>query len=137
MGKKLSLLLIEDDEIERMKFKRVCLNNNLKCLIHEAKNGETAFEILNQLQELPCLILLDLNMPKMNGLEFLKILKEDEKFKYIPAIIMSSSNNHEDIKTSYDLGAAGYMLKPLRVQDYENKILSIFNYWSTNELVHQ
>ena len=133
--KKLSLLLIEDDEIERMKFNRVCQKNNIKCTIKEANNGEKALDFLNDAQELPHLILVDLNMPKMNGIEFLKILKKDNRLKYIPTVVVTSSDNHEDIKKSYESGATGYLIKPLRVQDYESKIVALFNYWSNNELV--
>lgn len=135
MKKKLSLLLIEDDEIERMKFKRVCQNNNFKCSVVEAKNGETAIEFLNTTDSLPHLILLDLNMPKMNGMEFLKSLKANNKFKYIPTMVMSSSESFEDIKQCYEIGATGYMLKPLHLAEYEQKVISIYNYWSSNELI--
>ena len=135
MVKKLSLLLIEDDEIERMKFNRVCQKNNISCIVNEAMNGEKALEFLHETQELPHLILVDLNMPKMNGIEFLKILKNNDRLKYIPTMVVSSSDNHEDVKKSYENGATGYLIKPLRLQDYETKIISLFNYWSNNEIV--
>ena len=79
--KKLNILLIEDDEIERLKFKRVCDKNNFNLSITEANNGEKALEYLNNDTSLPDFILLDLNMPKMNGIEFLKMLKSKEKIK--------------------------------------------------------
>jgi CheY-like chemotaxis protein len=132
--KKLSLLIIDDDEIERMKFKRVCHKNEYPHTILEAKNGEVALEILKNKDSLPHLILLDLNMPKMNGIEFLRILKLKESLKYIPIIIMSSSDNDKDVKECYKLGAAGYIIKPLHFEDYSNRIVSLLNYWTNNEL---
>lgn len=132
--KKLNVLLIEDDEIERLKFKRVCDKNNFNLSITEANNGEKALEYLNNDTSLPDFILLDLNMPKMNGIEFLKLLKSKEKIKYIPIIILSSSNNHNDVKECYDIGIAGYVIKPLHYEDYSDRISSLINYWKNNEL---
>ena len=86
--KKLKILLIEDDEIERMKFSKVASKLGNHTII-EAENGEKALETLEQI-ELPNLIVLDLNMPKVNGVEFLKILKANENLLYIPIIIMST-----------------------------------------------
>lgn len=131
--KALSLLLIEDDEIEHLKFKRVCGKSNHKPKILEAKNGEEALAKLEE--KIPNLILLDLNMPKMNGLEFLKVLKADERLRYIPIIVMSSSNNYDDIKKCYEIGIAGYLTKPLRYEDYSNNVLTLLDYWSVNELI--
>lgn len=133
--KKISLLLIDDDEIERMKFKRVCQKNNYPHTILEAKNGEVALDMLKDKESLPQLILLDLNMPKMNGIEFLSALKLKEELTYIPIVIMSSSNNDKDVKECYKLGAAGYIIKPLHFKDYSSRIVSLLDYWTHNELV--
>ncbi|MGB1210171.1 MAG: response regulator, partial [Lacinutrix venerupis] len=84
MVKKLKILLIEDDMIEIMKLNRTISTLKLDHTIIEANNGEDALEILEQKDNLPDIILLDLNMPKMNGIEFLKILKKDEILRYIP-----------------------------------------------------
>jgi len=132
--KKISLLLIDDDEIERMKFKRDCQKNKYPHTILEAKNGELALDILKNKESLPDIIILDLNMPKMNGHEFLNILKLDDELKYIPIIIMSSSDNYLDVKECYKIGIAGYIIKPLHFTDYSNRIVSLLNYWSNNEL---
>ena len=127
-------MLIDDDEIERMKFKRVCQKNDVHISILEAKNGEIALDLLEK-ETLPNLILLDLNMPKMNGIEFLTVLKKNASLKYIPIVVMSSSNNESDVKKCYELGVAGYIIKPLHYQEYANRIVSLINYWSNNELV--
>lgn len=133
--KSLSILLIEDDEIERMKFKRICENNGFSHTITEAHNGEVALEKLEKSTLSFDIIILDLNMPKMNGLEFLKILKNDEALKYIPTIIMSTSSNYVDLLECYKIGIAGYFIKPLHFEDYSSRITSLLEYWSYNELI--
>lgn len=132
--KSLNYLLIEDDEIERLKFVRVLKKNSYPYKLTEAKNGEEALDILEK-QDAPDIILLDLNMPKMNGLEFLKILKSNPKLKYVPIIILSTSNNHRDLKQCYEEGIAGYIVKPLKYEDYVDKIKALVEYWSKNELI--
>ncbi|WP_299434703.1 response regulator [uncultured Aquimarina sp.] len=131
----LTLLLIEDDEIERLKFERVLQKNNYNHTLIQAENGETALEILENNTELPDLIFLDLNMPKMNGLEFLNILKSNPVLRHIPIVILSTSNNHNDLKKSYEIGIAGYIVKPLKYEDYAHKIKCLIEYWSVNELI--
>ena len=97
MEKVLTILLIEDDQIEVMKFNRTISKLDLNHKVIEAKNGEEALEVLSMKDRRPDIILLDLNMPKMNGIEFLKILKNDPELKYIPTIILSTSSNHKDL----------------------------------------
>ena len=132
----LSILLIEDDRIEVMKLKRVLSKNQLNHQLSEAKNGEDALQVLRDKSKLPDIILLDLNMPKINGIEFLKILKNDPVLKYIPTVILTTSNNHNDVKQCYEIGIAGYILKPLQYEDYVEKINGLLEYSSLNELIH-
>lgn len=131
--KKLKILLIEDDEIERMKFARVTSKLGNHSIV-EAENGEKALELLDQI-ELPNLIVLDLNMPKVNGIEFLGILKSNKVLEYIPIVVMSTSSNYNDIKRCYEIGASGYMTKPLHYDKYKKKISSLIAYWTDNELI--
>ena len=131
--RKLKILLIEDDEIERMKFSRVASKMGNHTII-EAENGERALDTLDQIES-PNLIVLDLNMPKINGIEFLKILKNNSSLNYIPIIVMSTSNNRNDIKKCYEIGVSGYMIKPLHYEDYKNKISNLIGYWMGNELI--
>lgn len=131
--RKLKILLIEDDEIERMKFSRVAAKMGNHTII-EAENGERALDTLDQIES-PNLIVLDLNMPKVNGIEFLKILKANSNLNYIPIIVMSTSNNRNDIKKCYEIGVSGYMIKPLHYEDYKNKISNLIGYWMGNELI--
>jgi CheY-like chemotaxis protein len=137
MGKSLNILLIEDDAIEVMKFNRVLSTLNVKHKIVEANNGEEALTILKVKEVIPDIIILDLNMPKINGIEFLSILKADEYLKFIPAIILTTSNNRKDILECYRIGIAGYLLKPLKYDDYIAKINRLIEYWSSNELISQ
>ena len=132
--KTLKILLIEDDMIEVMKLNRVISSLNLSHKIVEAINGEEALKILEQKDNLPDIILLDLNMPKINGIEFLSILKNDDLLKYIPTIILTTSNNDKDLLECYKIGIAGYVLKPLKYEDYVSKIEILLAYWSINEL---
>ncbi|MDP5157677.1 MAG: response regulator [Flaviramulus sp.] len=132
--KTLKILLIEDDMIEVMKMNRTISSLKLNHKIIEANNGEEALNILRKKDELPDVILLDLNMPKINGIEFLKILKEDDVLKYIPTIILTTSSNQKDLLECYEIGVAGYVLKPLKYEDYVSKIEKLLAYWSINEL---
>lgn len=137
MARLLNILLIEDDAIEVMKFNRVLSTLKMNHKIIEANNGEEALEILKVKDIIPDIIILDLNMPKINGIEFLKILKQDEFLRYIPAVILTTSNNHKDLLECYKIGIAGYVLKPLKYEDYIEKIIKTIEYWSSNELISQ
>ena len=131
----ISFLLIEDDLIETMKFKRVLDGLDAKHTISLAENGEEALTLLKSNKDLPNVILLDLNMPKMNGVEFLTLLKNDAVLKYIPTIILSTSNNRKDILECYNIGIAGYIMKPLKYGEYKTKIENLVAYWSSNEFI--
>jgi len=135
MKKKLDILFIEDDLIEGMKFNRVLNGLEFNGNVIEASNGVEALKILRQKETLPNIILLDLNMPKLNGIEFLRILKEDEVLKQIPTIVFTTSNNRKDILECYKIGIAGYIIKPLKYEDYKEIVKKTLDYWSVNELV--
>lgn len=137
MTKSLNILLLEDDAIEVMKFNRVLNKLELNHKIIEANNGEQALDILKNKAIIPDIIVLDLNMPRLNGIEFLSILKNDEVLKYIPSIILSTSANHKDMMECYKIGIAGYILKPLKYEDYVDRIQKLLAYWSSNELISQ
>ena len=133
----LKILLVEDDMIELMKFNRVLETLENKHSIIEANNGEEALKVLENKADLPDVILLDLNMPKIGGIEFLEILKKDDILKYIPAIVLTTSSNQKDLLECYKIGIAGYVLKPLKYEEYVSKIESLLTYWSLNELKKQ
>lgn len=135
MRKKLNILFIEDDEIEIMKLNRTLNSLELKHNFEEAQDGEMALDILKSNAKLPDIIFLDLNMPKMNGIEFLRILKANDNLKYIPTVILTTSNNRKDVLECYSIGVSGYIIKPLKYDDYVTKIKAVLEYWSLNELI--
>jgi CheY-like chemotaxis protein len=130
----MTILLIEDDAIEILKFNRSLIKLREVHELIEANNGENALDILAENSQID-LILLDLNMPKMNGFEFLKQLRTDPNLKYIPTVVLTTSINRSDLKQAYSIGIAGYLVKPLKYEDYVLKIASLLNYWKQNELV--
>ncbi|PWL39443.1 response regulator [Flagellimonas aquimarina] len=130
----MNVLFIEDDMIETMKLQRATSKFQSKHKITEAKNGEEALEFLKG-GTLPDIILLDLNMPRMSGIEFLSILKADDRLKYLPIIILTTSENRVDLLKCFEVGIAGYIIKPLKYEDYESKLKKVFDYWEISELV--
>jgi len=129
----LNILLVEDDRIETMKFDRVTANLDIDLSIQYADNGEKAMSMLEDADgTLPDLILLDLNMPLFNGKEFLAYIKATDHLKYIPVVILTTSENTKDLKACYDIGIAGYIVKPLAYESYEVAIQRIVEYWSIN-----
>jgi CheY-like chemotaxis protein len=134
MKKQLNVLLVEDNLIEVMKMRRTVSLLDLKHNIIVANNGEDALQHLEDKSKFPDLILLDLNMPKVGGIEFLAILKNNDDIKHIPTVILTTSDNQKDLEECYRLGVSGYVLKPLKYDDYVEKIKSVLSYWSMNEL---
>jgi PleD family two-component response regulator len=133
--KPLSILVIDDDEIQRLKFKRVCKETNLDSIIFEAENGQDALTILVNEKTPFDLIISDLNMPVMNGFDFLIQLKRNIKLKHIPVVIMSTSKNSEDLKRSYKLGVCGYFTKPFEYKEYANNVITLLEYWKKCKII--
>ncbi|MBU3011551.1 response regulator [Polaribacter vadi] len=132
--KSLSILLVDDDRIERLKFRKVCQKLNSYCTVLEAVNGEEAFALLNDKNNSFDLIITDINMPKMDGFEFLSAIKSNSKLKPIPVVIMSTSESKIDLEKGYDIGISGYFSKPLKFADYTNKVTSLLEYWNRASL---
>ena len=126
----MDILLIEDDAIEVMKLERTLSKIEAKHTIIKVSNGEEALDILKSGHKLPDIILLDLNMPRMSGIEFLDILKDDVILQYLPTIILTTSENRADLLRCYQLGIAGYVIKPLKYEDYESRMKAVLEYWS-------
>ncbi len=131
----MKILFIEDDQIETMKLHRSISKLTMAFEITEAKNGEQALSLLQSTQQLPDIILLDLNMPKMSGIEFLRIIKGNDALRFLPIIILTTSQNRADLLECYKIGISGYIIKPLKYADYEDKIKKVLDYWQVNELV--
>jgi CheY-like chemotaxis protein len=117
--KKHTILLIEDDELDVISVERSLKKIESEYELYTAYNGIEAFKMLkdNNLALLPDVILLDLNMPKMNGIEFLSMLRADETLKNIKVFIMTTSSEGTDRKMAEKLGISGYVIKPLNYTD--------------------
>jgi len=129
------ILLVEDDDVDAMTVQRSFKDLKIANKLVRRTDGEDALEYLrNPDNDEPCIILLDLNMPRMNGFEFLKIAKADERLKKIPVVVLTTSDTEEGIADSYNANASGYIVKPV---DYEQFIeaMKVLNlYWTLNRL---
>jgi CheY-like chemotaxis protein len=135
MNSKRPILLVEDDEVDAMTIKRALRELKVTNKVDVAGNGEESLELLHDPQhENPCIILLDLNMPKMPGLEFLRIIKHDERLKRIPVVVLTTSCEEQDKIESFNLGVAGYMLKPVDYRQFVEVVKTIDLYWTLSEL---
>ncbi|MBX9851115.1 MAG: response regulator [Cytophagaceae bacterium] len=128
-----SILLIEDDELDIISVTRSINKINADIKLHTAFNGIEALEMLKgkssaKLNPDPDLILLDINMPKMNGIEFLRELRKDEKYKSIKVFIMTTSNEDQDRAEAEALGISGYVIKPLNFNTNTKKNSSMDNF---------
>ncbi len=129
------VLLVDDDDIDAMSVRRAFKEINITNPLVRSVNGEEALKYLNdQSNEMPCMILLDLNMPKMNGIEFLSIIKEDDKLKYIPVVVLTTSTEECDIKESFKYSVGGYIVKPVDYKSFVESVRTINMYWSLSEL---
>jgi CheY-like chemotaxis protein len=138
MGDKLvNILLVEDDEVDVMNVKRAFKKNNVTNPLFICNNGLEALEFLRgskePLAELPKIILLDLNMPKMGGIEFLREIRKDDKLKNLSVFVMTTSNEDKDKVDAYNLNIAGYILKPLSMERFVEAVSTLNNYWKLCE----
>ncbi|MFH1941095.1 MAG: response regulator [bacterium] len=134
MSKK-PILLIEDDRVDAMTVKRALKDLNVSNRLDVKSNGEEALNYLrNGENGKPCIILLDLNMPKMNGLEFLRIVKNDHLLKRIPVVVLTTSADEQDRIESYSLSIAGYMIKPVDYIHFVETMRTIQMYWTLSKL---
>lgn len=129
------ILLVEDDCVDVMAVQRVLKDFDTRNPLVYAANGEEALAyLMDRDHERPCVILLDLNMPKMNGLDFLKALRGDERLKDIPAVVVSTSAERQDVTRSFELGAAAYIVKCFSYHEFREKMKAIEPYFVTAEL---
>ena len=133
--KLVNILLVEDDEVDVMNVKRAFTKNNIKNELFVAGNGVEALGMLRtSIVPLPRIIILDINMPKMNGIEFLKVIREDENLKNISVFVMTTSNEDSDKINAYNLNVAGYILKPLSFEKFITSVATLKNFWSLCEM---
>ena len=115
MDKELRIMMVEDDLLDAAAAKRLLRHNGLDKRLVIVADGKQAVSILQSSSpaDLPQLILLDINLPDMSGIDLLKSIKKDDNFKDIPVVILTGSNEDQDIQKSYDLGARSYLVKPI------------------------
>jgi len=129
------VLLVEDDSVDAMTVRRAFADLKLGNKLAHSINGEDAVQYLQDPEsEQPCVILLDLNMPRMNGIEFLKVIKEDGRLRRIPVIVLTTSNEERDVVESFKLGVAGYIVKPVDYKKFVDAIRTIDLYWTLSEM---
>jgi CheY-like chemotaxis protein len=134
-GKNKPILLIEDDSVDAMTVRRALNELHVANPLVLAENGEDALAYLQDSNnERPCIILLDLNMPIMNGLEFLRIVKADSGFKRFPVIVLTTSDEEDDKLDSFNLGVAGYIRKPVEYLKFVEIMQTIDFYWTVSEV---
>jgi len=128
------ILLVEDDAVDVMTIKRALKDVGTQNGIIHFVNGEQALGYLRgENHEEPCIIILDLNMPRMNGLEFLKILKAEPAMKKIPVVVLTTSKNEKDVIESFENCVAGYMVKPADYERFVDIVKVISGYWQVSE----
>lgn len=138
--KKTSFFLIDDDEVDVMTVKRAFKKNNITSPLYIANNGVEALAMLrsNAIPKLlpgqRRLILLDLNMPKMGGIEFLRELRADPELRALPVIVLTTSNEDKDRVEAYNLNVAGYVLKPVTFNNFVEVMATLNKYWSLSEM---
>lgn len=142
MKDNIDILLVEDDDVDSENVARAFKKNKITNPLHITENGEDALAYLRhegkysdpEKSPRPGIILLDLNMPIMNGIEFLEVVKSDDDLKRIPVVVMTSSQEENDRMESYSLSVAGYIIKPVGFDNLVKAIKNIEIYWSMCEL---
>jgi CheY-like chemotaxis protein len=131
------ILMAEDDADDRMITQKALDQNRVANPLVTVENGEELLDYLHHRGKYtgsdkaprPCFILLDLNMPRMDGREALKVIKADENFRKIPIVVLTTSKAEEDILKSYNMGANSYITKPVTFEGLVKVIHSLQNYW--------
>jgi CheY-like chemotaxis protein len=132
----LNILLVEDDEVDVMNVQRAFRSSKIANPLYFAENGEQALRMLRG-GEVPRerrLVLLDLNMPRMNGIEFLRELRADPQLASTTVVVLTTSNDERDRVDAYNLNVAGYILKPVTFQNFCDAMATLNKYWSLVEM---
>jgi CheY-like chemotaxis protein len=134
--KKVKIFIVEDNPADMALIKDSCLRVNSRITFMEARDGQFAIDELEKLDkkrsvDFPDFILLDLNLPRLDGHEVLEFLKQDDVFQMIPVVIFSSSSSPMDIQGALKANANSYVVKPFQLEEFENAISKIYNYWVT------
>lgn len=134
MHRKKPILLAEDNRVDVMAVRRALKELKVMNRLDVVGNGEEALKFLRDPKnERPCMIILDLNMPQMDGIEFLKVAKKDKKLKIIPVVVLTSFKEEREKVRSLHLGMAGYMLKPVDCEQFVEVMRTIDLYWTLSD----
>ena len=127
-------MLIEDDIVDALTVERALGDIDISNKLIHVQNGEEALNYLTDTnEEKPSIILLDLNMPGMNGLEFLEERFKSPELRAIPLVVLTTSKDESDIKASFSYGIAGYMVKPVDYKEFVDLMKVIKEYWSSSQ----
>lgn len=132
----INILLVEDDEVDVMNVKRAFEKAHISNPLFVAGNGVEALEKLRS-GEIPAhrrIVLLDLNMPKMNGIEFLREVRADPELRAIPVVVLTTSTIDRDKLDAYNLNIAGYLVKPVTFANFCDLMVTLNKYWTLVEL---
>ena len=133
----MEMLLVEDDVYCVDFFRRALKKNDQPVVVHHASSAEEAKDFLATMENLKniCLIVLDIKLPQVSGLEFLRYVKQTAATSTIPVVMFTSSAERQDIDLSYQLGANSYLIKPVDFNDFSKAVHQLKNYWiSMNRL---
>ena len=136
----LNMLLVEDDELDVMNVRRAFKKNNISNPLFVAHDGIEALAMLRGETGTPPLpserriVLLDLNMPRMNGIEFLHELRKDPALHRTPVVVLTTSSDERDLVDAYELNVAGYIIKPVTFEKFVNVVATMNEYWSLVEM---
>ena len=129
------ILLVEDDQVDMMSVTRALKQIHVTNPVVHRESGEDALNYLeDDPNDKPCIILLDLNMPIMNGIEFLKTVKDDDRFRHIPVVVLTTPDEQQDKLNTFNFGVAGYMAKPVDHLQFVEVMRSIDAYWTISEM---
>ena len=128
------ILLVEDDNVDAITVRRALKDLNVPNSVVHQLDGEDALKYLRSDDKKPCVILLDLNMPRMNGIDFLKIIKNDDELKKIPVIVMTTSKDERDKMESFEFSVAGYIIKSTDYKKFVESLKILNLYWTLSEL---
>jgi CheY-like chemotaxis protein len=128
------ILLLEDEPSDAYLVKMALKEGKVLAHLHHVVDGREGLDFLNRSEKYadaprPDLIFLDLNMPRMNGCEFLTAIKADEHFKGIPVVVLTTSDVEKDVVSSYQLGATSYITKPIDMPQFIKAVQQIGEYW--------
>ena len=132
----LNILLVDDDEVDVMTVKRAFQKANITNKLFVASNGLEALEMLRGgvIPQSRRLVLLDLNMPKMNGLEFLREVRSDPALAMLTVVVLTTSNEDRDRVDAFQLNVAGYLLKPVTFHTFAEVMATLNKYWTLMEM---